>query len=98
MSNTKQATSLDITLRTLCAVFGGYLGASLVGLFLSYALRVPRDDGIMYGSVISFLVMLLIVIWVFSVKRWQKACLGVAGFCALFAILAWLAKLLELNA
>ena len=97
MSKFQKPNGVDVAVRVILAVLGGYGLATSFGLMLSFALQVSRDDAIMYASIFSFLVMALAVMWVFAVPKWWQALLGLIACNSLFASFAWIAKVMEFN-
>lgn len=69
---------IDVTLRILFAVIGGYALTSLAAIFLSYALPLSKSDAVVLASTLSFALYTGAIIWVFSVKSLRSAGLGLA--------------------
>ena len=97
MSKFQKPTGADLIARILIAVFCCYSVANSFGLMLSFVLPVTRDEAIMYGSLASFLVMALVIMWVFTVPKWWRALVGIMLCNSVFLGLAWLAKALGFN-
>lgn len=67
---------IDVALRILFAVVGGYALATLAAVFLSYALPLSKSDAVVTASVLSFTLYTCAIIWVFSVKSLRQAWVG----------------------
>ncbi len=70
---------IDIALRILIAVAGGYTLTSLAAIFLSYALPLSKSDAVVMASTLSFALFTGAIIWVFSVKSLRSAWLGLVA-------------------
>ena len=74
------------------AVFGGYVLATAVGIFLGGVLPLPRGEAALIGNLVSFAVYAGAAIWAFTVRRPGKVWLGlVVPACALAGAGLWIA-------
>lgn len=91
--NTSQLTSIpyrvEVALRILLAVGGGYACTVTSAVFLVKALPLTRSDAVVISALLTFTIFTLAVIWVFAARSLQRAALGLLlptlGF-GLFAI------------
>ncbi|MGE4296268.1 MAG: DUF3649 domain-containing protein [Campylobacterales bacterium] len=86
---------LAVFSRTIAAVLGGYLLASVFTLFMSLALGGPEADAVTFATMLSFAVHAAAVIWVFAastaLRAWAGVVLPTLGLAAL-AYGLWLAR------
>lgn len=81
----------NITGRTLLAVFGGYLLASMITILLSYAFQAPISMAIFGANHYSFAIYLIVILWVFSAKSLARVALYISLLCTLsFLLIFWL--------
>ena len=73
---TKRYPWINVGLRVLLAVFGAYGLAVLASLVFAVALPLPRIDAVMASIMLSFIVQLLAVVWVFASSTLVRACTG----------------------
>ncbi|MFT3760855.1 iron transporter [Thauera sp.] len=83
--------SLNITLRSIMAVFGSYGVAALAAAAFAVGLPLPRTDAVMAAIMLSFLIYTLAVIWVFAAATLLRAAAGLVIAAAVFAAWQWLA-------
>lgn len=73
----QNSRKLDVTARTLLAIFGGYGLTALITASLSLALPLPKAQAVLAATLLSFLWYALLVIWAFSaataVRAWKLA-------------------------
>ncbi|WP_341646055.1 hypothetical protein [Thauera sp. SDU_THAU2] len=82
---------LNITLRSIMAVFGGYGVAALAAAAFAVGLPLPRTDSVMAAIMLAFLVYTLAVIWVFAAATLLRSAAGLAIGAGAFAAWQWLA-------
>ncbi|MFJ4352526.1 MULTISPECIES: DUF3649 domain-containing protein [unclassified Pseudomonas] len=68
---------LAVVSRSLAALLGGYLLASLVSVCLALLLPLPQVDATLTGLMLSFVFYLLAFIWCFACRSAWRAWLGV---------------------
>ena len=67
---------LNTSLRALLAIFGAYGLAALSSSVFVLALPLPRVDAVMASVMLSFIIHLLAVIWVFATATLTRAFTG----------------------
>jgi hypothetical protein len=67
---------VDIALRIMAAVGGGYGLATLAILVLAYVLPGGRAQGLLMGMMLSFLFYAAAIIWAFAANTALRAWLG----------------------
>ncbi|MDR3351652.1 MAG: hypothetical protein LBO00_01275 [Zoogloeaceae bacterium] len=80
---------INISLRVLMAIFGSYGLALLGAAALAAGTLVAKPDAVNLAIMLSFLLYLLSVIWVFATATLLKAALGLLVPAAFFGL--WLA-------
>lgn len=80
------AYRLAVTSRSLAAILGGYLLASVVSICIAQWLSVPRAEAVVTGMMLSFLVYLVAVLWCFACRTALQAWVGVLTPCALLGV------------
>jgi len=81
-------TKLEIPLRALAALIGGYALSNSAAILLAALVPGGRAEAVTWALLASFLVYTGAVLWVFSVRSPWRAWLGLllpAGVCALLA-------------
>ena len=68
----------QVTLRVVIAILGGYMLANVASIFLSYLLPMPKSDAVMTGLLLSFAIYAAAIMWVFAVRSFHKAWIGLA--------------------
>ncbi|BBH48012.1 DUF3649 domain-containing protein [Pseudomonas sp. KU43P] len=68
---------LAVTSRSLAALLGGYLLASMASVCISLLAPMPRVDAAMTGMLLSFVFYLLAFIWCFACRSAGRAWFGV---------------------
>ncbi len=68
---------LGVTSRSLAALFGGYLLASMASIAITLLAPMSRVDATMTGMMLSFVFYLLAFIWCFACRSAWRAWLGV---------------------
>jgi hypothetical protein len=68
---------LAVTSRSLAALLGGYLLASMASVCISLLAPMPRVDATMTGMLLSFVFYLLAFLWCFACRSAVRAWLGV---------------------
>lgn len=76
--------------RSVAAVLGGYLLASLVAACCALGLALPRPEAVMTGAMLAFAVHAGAVVYVFAVRSAWRAWAGLALPAALLGALLWL--------
>lgn len=71
------AYRLAVTSRSLAALLGGYLLASMAGVFLTQWLPLPRVEAVLSGMMLSFLFYLGAMVWSFAARSAWRAWLGI---------------------
>lgn len=84
------AHRLDILLRTIVAIAGGYILASLIAAVLARLIPGDRAEAALAGTITSFAVFPLVVMYVFAIRRsWIALVTLAAAALALWALVAW---------
>ncbi len=78
---------LDVALRLLAAVFGGYGLTVVLGIFLARTLPMAPSQAVTTALLLSFLIYLLTVIGVFAARSALRAWGWILLLAALFAAL-----------
>ena len=81
---------VGILSRTIAAVLGGYLLASLVAACCALGLALPRAEAVMTGAMLAFAVHAGAALYVFAVRSAWRAWAGLALPAALLGGLLWL--------
>ena len=68
---------LAVISRSLAALLGGYLLASMVSVCVALLAPMPQVDAILTGLLLSFVFYLLAFIWCFACRSAWRAWLGV---------------------
>lgn len=68
---------LAVTSRSLAALLGGYLLASMASVCIALLAPLPRVDAVITGMMLSFVFYLLAFIWCFACRSAWRAWLGV---------------------
>lgn len=68
---------LAVASRSLAALLGGYLLASMGNVFVALLAPMSQVDAAVLGMLLSFIVYLLAFIWCFACRSALKAWLGV---------------------
>lgn len=94
MSKTTKMTATyrwAVLSRVLAAVLGGYAltSAGTVLLALTWP-GVPKAQGVLWASMLSFTVYTVAVIWVFTTRSATRAWIGMLGSTAVCAAVAWM--------
>jgi hypothetical protein len=76
--------------RILAAAIGGYALAAAVSACLSYALPMPRADATLTGILVSFLIYVGVVMWVFAARSLKRLWWQLGGATVVFGALALL--------
>ncbi len=63
--------------RCLAAILGGYALAAAFTVFLSIALPMPRAEAVYLASLLSYVVFVIAVLWVFAARTAWRAWAGV---------------------
>lgn len=74
---------IDISLRVLFALIGGYLLANLGSVAFAAVLPLSRVDAALVSIQISFAVYACAVVWVFTARSAWRAILGLLALMAL---------------
>lgn len=78
---------LAVASRIVAALAGGYLLASLANVALTLLLPVARAEAVVSGMMLSFLILLVAILWCFACRSATRAWLGLLGWAALLAAL-----------
>ncbi|CAG8866970.1 hypothetical protein PS627_02253 [Pseudomonas fluorescens] len=68
---------LAVTSRSLAALLGGYLLASMASICIAFLAPLPKVDAVLTGMMLSFVFYLLAFIWCFACRSAWRAWLGV---------------------
>lgn len=68
---------LAVASRSLAAVIGGYGCAAAFAAALAVALPLARSEAVLWGTMLSFAVWSLAVIWAFAARSAGRAWLGI---------------------
>lgn len=93
MSKTTTPTAAyrwSVASRVAAAALGGYALASAATVLLALLWPVPRAQGVLWATMLSFAVYTVAVIWVFCARSATRAWVGMAVGTAVCAGLAWL--------
>ncbi|THF60726.1 iron transporter [Pseudothauera rhizosphaerae] len=82
---------LNVTLRSALAILGGYGLAALAASAFAVGMPLPRVDAVTLAIMLSFIVYLLAVMWVFATATLLRAAAGLAVGAAVFGAWLWLA-------
>lgn len=80
----------SVASRVAAATLGGYGLASAATVLLALLWPVPRAQGVLWATMLSFAVYTVAVIWVFCTRSATRAWVGMAVGTAVCAGLAWL--------
>ena len=69
---------VGVAMRTLAAVIGGYVLASLAAALLGTMLPMDRVDAVMTGTMVALLVFPCAVMWSFAARSAARAWAGLA--------------------
>ncbi|ARN21465.1 hypothetical protein [Piscinibacter gummiphilus] len=69
---------VGVAMRTLAAVIGGYVLASLAAALLGTMLPMERVDAVMTGTMVALLVFPCAVMWSFAARSAARAWAGLA--------------------
>ena len=78
-------TPLSITSRTLAAALGGYCLGALAAMALAVTLPVARDQAVIIGIMVAFLLCSGAAIWAFSARSAWRAWAGILAPSLLLA-------------
>jgi hypothetical protein len=76
--------------RIVAAAIGGYVLAAAASACLSYALPMPRADATLTGMLVSFLIYVGVILWVFAARSLQRLWWQLGATTVVFAALALL--------
>lgn len=82
---------LAVTSRSLAALLGGYLLASMASVCITLLLPMPKADAVVTGMMLSFLFYLVAILWCFACRSAWHAWLGVVLPSAVLALINGLA-------
>ncbi|NER66086.1 DUF3649 domain-containing protein [Pseudomonas sp. MAFF212427] len=82
---------LAVTSRSLAALLGGYLLASMGSVCITLLLPMPKADAVVTGMMLSFLFYLVAILWCFACRSAWQAWLGVLLPSAVLALINGLA-------
>jgi hypothetical protein len=75
-----------VALRTIAAIGGGYLLASLATQALAITLPMTAVDAVVTATLTGLVVYPCAVMWCFAASTVPRACIGLAACCALPAL------------
>lgn len=75
-----------VAIRTVAAIGGGYLLASMVTQALAILLPMTPVDAVVMATLTGLIVYPCAVMWCFAAATVVRACLGLAACCALPAL------------
>lgn len=81
---------LGVASRTLVAVFGGYALAAVTTAALALWLPVEWADAVITGTLLSFLIYTVAVLFAFSTRSALRAWVGILAPTLVGAALVWL--------
>lgn len=88
--------SISVIIRVLIALLGGFLLANLVGILITYLPAENKVDGIVTGLMASFIVYLVVVLFVFSTQTVLRALLGVFSTCVVtFSLITYIDRVVQ---
>lgn len=79
----KHLTAIDVTIRVLIALIGGYFVAMLGAILIGNHLLNDKTNSIITGLLLSFIFYLITVLFVFATKTTIRAFVVVGGLCIL---------------
>ena len=82
---------LAVTSRSLAALLGGYLLASLASVCIALLAPMPKVDATLTGLLLSFVFYLLAFIWCFACRSAWRAWLGVLAPSLLLGMISGVA-------
>lgn len=86
---------LDITLRSVLAIIGGYALTYACTAALARTLPMPRADAVITATLLSFVIYLALVLWSFSGIALQKLSAILATSTLALALIGFWPQLLE---
>ena len=79
---------LAVTSRSLAALLGGYLLASMASVCIALTAPLPQVDATLTGLLLSFVFYLLAFIWCFACRNAFRAWLGVLAPSLVLAVVS----------
>lgn len=79
----KHLTAIDVTIRVLIALIGGYFVAMLSAILIGNHLLSDKTNSIITGLMLSFIFYLITVLFVFATKTTIRAFVVVCSLCIL---------------
>lgn len=93
----QKSVGWSIFSRAIAAILGGYIASNIVIIFLSYFIPLISDistaQSLYTGMTVSFIVYLLVAIWVFSARTATKAWAWLAAPTATLGALSYVMHL-----
>lgn len=80
------SSASQIIQRVAAAAIGGYVLAAAVSACLSYVLPMSRADATLTGLLVSFLIYVAVVMWVFAAHSLQRLWWQLGGATVVFAV------------
>lgn len=80
----------NVAVRAAAAGAGGYAIAALFAAASARLLPLPRVEAMLPGTMLAFLVMPGIAIWVFLARSATRACAGIVLVAVLLAAAVWM--------
>ncbi|TWT03764.1 DUF3649 domain-containing protein [Reyranella sp. CPCC 100927] len=84
---------LGVASRAVAAVAGGYALSSIATVLLTLALPASRAEAVLTATMLSFLVYLGAVVWVFAAATAWRAWLGLIVPAAVLGGTAWILRM-----
>ncbi len=82
------SSAVQVIQRIIAAVFGGYVLAAAVSACLSYVMPMSRVEATLTGMLVSFLLYVAVVMWVFAVKSLKRMWWQLGSATVVFGALA----------
>ncbi|CAD5106721.1 DUF3649 domain-containing protein [Zestomonas carbonaria] len=82
--------ALALLSRSAAAILGGYALTSALVVFLGAIIPLPKGQAVLAGSLASFAIYTVAIVWVFAVRDLKRVWLGLLLPAVLFAGLGWL--------
>lgn len=79
-------------IRISVAIIGGYGASIIAAAAVASWLPVPRDQAVLVGQMVSFLIYAILVLWTFAARTAARALIGIFAF----AIVAGVSLLLKM--
>lgn len=77
---------IDVLMRVLAAVFGGYVLVSMLTALLSLYLPMTDSEAVLTATMLSFLAYALAVMWAFAARSAMRAWIVLLALTAALAV------------